>query len=499
MTTGAMRLTDYNFKTPNAAMEVDRRGDASYSQGQIESYDYPGDYLAQDQGKHVVGLRTLQERGQDARHRAVGDCTSLGAGMTLTLTGDQVTGVKGADYLCLVARHSYVSDAYGSGGADSDSNAYSGEYVLMPVTAPLVPERKTRVPVVHGPQTAVVVGEGEIDCDEYGRILVHFHWDLENAWSMRCRVSQNWASKGWGGMVIPRIGMEVVVEFLEGDPDKPLVTGCVYNGKNDTPYPLPEHKTKSVFRSDSHQSNGFNEISFEDGAGRESISLHAQKDQTLKVLNNRAKRVDHDQIESVGRNKVIDVGKNHQENIGGSMNLSVGSSGFGLFAAIGGVAAAGGKDALAGSEAVGNNSVSSFVAALAGIGAAAEATTGSAASGFKSAGNHDKVAGAEQASTGARFGGLLSTTMPISGVMNTVVEKFVSDTIGLARTEQIGAYKNTSVGHTMTINVGKEFLINCGKSKFIMDSDGNVTIIGTKFNFSASGNVQINGKVIDLN
>ena len=96
-------------------------------------------------------------------------------------------------------------------------------------------------------------------------------------------------------------------------------------------------------------------------------------------------------------------------------------------------------------------------------------------------------------------GGLLSSTMPLSGVMNTVVEKFVSDTIGLARTEQIGAYKNTSVGHTMTVHVGKEFLINCGKSKFVMDSDGNVTIIGTKFNFSASGNVQINGKIVDLN
>lgn len=499
MTTGAVRLTDYNFKTPSAAMEVDRIGDAAYAEGQIESYDYPGDYLDQGQGKGVVGLRTWQERGQDVRHRAVGDCTSLGAGMVLTLTGDHAGGVKGADYLCLVARHSYVSDAYGSGGADSDGYAYSGEYVLMPRDAPLAPERKTALPVVQGPQTAVVVGEGEIDCDEYGRILVHFHWDLNRAYSMRCRVSQNWASKGWGGMVIPRIGMEVVVEFLEGDPDKPLVTGCVYNGKNDTPYSLPKHKTKSVFRSDTHQGAGFNELTFEDEAGKENISLHAQKDQTLKVLNNRSKRVNRDQVESIGRNKAIDVGKNHQENIGGSMNLSVGSSGFGLFAAIGGVAAAGGKDALARSQAVGNKAVSSFVAALAGIGAAVEASTGSAASGFKKAGNHDKVAGAEQASAGAKLGGLLSTTMPVSGVMNTVVEKFVSDTIGLARTEQIGAYKNTSVGHTMTVNVGKEFLINCGKSKFIMDSDGNVTIIGTKFNFTASGNVQINGKVIDLN
>lgn len=107
------------------------------------------------------------ERGQDMRHRAVGDCTSLGAGMLVTLTGDQVPGVKGAKYLCLSATHSYVSDCYGSGDTTSDGYAYSGSYVLMPDTAPLASERKTHISVVQGPQTAVVVGEGEIDCDEY--------------------------------------------------------------------------------------------------------------------------------------------------------------------------------------------------------------------------------------------------------------------------------------------------------------------------------------------
>lgn len=495
LTTGKIRLTDYNFKTPNAAMETDRDGAAPYAEGGIESYDYPGDYLAQGPGKDVARLRVEQERGQDPRHRAVGDCASLRAGQKVKITGDKVPGVDKA--LCLSARHTYASGGYGT--TESGEPNYEGNYLLMPADAPLAPERKTALPIVQGPQTAVVVGEGEIDCDEYGRILVKFHWDLDARHSMRCRVSQNWAGKGWGGMVIPRIGMEVMVEFLEGDPDKPVVTGCVYNGKNDVPYPLPAHKTKSVLRSDSHKSGGYNEVVFEDATGAENISLHAQKDQTLKVLNNRAKRVDNDQIESVGHNKAIDVGKNHQENIGGSMNLSVGSSGFGLFAALGGVAAAGGKDALAGSEAVGNKAVSAFVGGIAAVGALTEGMTKQASSGFKRAGNHASVAGAEQVSAGAKMGDLLSNTMPLSGVMNTVVEKFVSDTVGLARTEQIGAYKNTSVGHTMTVHVGKEFLINCGKSKFIMDSDGNVTIIGTKFNFSASGNVQINGKVIDLN
>ena len=327
VTTGAIRLVDYDFKKPTQAMEVDRLGDAAYAQGQIESFDYPGDYLAQDVGRLVAGLRTEQERGADRRNRAVGDCVSLGAGMRMTLSGDKVPGL-GETYLCLSASHHFVSEAYGSGGPGSDGYAFTGSYVLMPDTAPMAPPKRTPLAVVQGPQTAEVVGEGEIDCDEYGRILVRFHWDLANAYSMRCRVSQNWAGGGWGGMVIPRIGMEVVVEFLEGDPDKPLVTGNVFNGKNDAPYPLPKHKTKAVWRSKTHKGEGFNEISFEDEKGREKVYMHAERDHEIHVENNRAKRIDRNQSESVGNNKSIEVGNNHHEVIGGNMTLMVGPNKF---------------------------------------------------------------------------------------------------------------------------------------------------------------------------
>ena len=329
LTTGAMRLTDYNFKRPRAAMEAERVGDARHAEGQIESYDYPGDYLSLGQGNDVVQLRMKAERGQDARHTAVGDCVSLGSGMRVTLTGDHIESVHGKGYLCLSATCSFVAESYGSlndeaQGVSSDEYAYTGQYVLMPETAPMVPERKTPIPVVQGPQTATVVGEGEIDCDEFGRILVHFHWDLEKAYSMRCRVSQNWASKGWGGMVIPRIGMEVVVEFLEGDPDKPLVTGCVYNGANMPPYRLPEHKTRSTFKTDTHQGSGYNELRFEDEKDEEEIFLHAQKDHNTVILNNeshkignmRTKSVGVDQKERIGRDKEINVTRDHVETIG---------------------------------------------------------------------------------------------------------------------------------------------------------------------------------------
>ena len=165
---------------------------------------------------------------------------------------------------------------------------------------------------------------------------------------------------------------------------------------------------------------------------------HAQKDQMTRVLNNRAARVDQSSVDSVGVNKLVSTGNNHVESIGGSMNLSVGGSLGGLFGMIGAVAAAGGQDALAGSEAVGNPLISGFVSALALSGAAVEAATGSARAGFDAAGNHRAVAGLEQAAQAQGLAGLLSSVMPMGGIMTTVVEKFRADTIGLARTEQIG-------------------------------------------------------------
>ena len=262
ITTGAVRLTEYNFKTPSAAQEVDRTGDAAHPHGDVESYDWPGDYLAQGEGRGVVGRRTDAERGQAPRHRAEGDVVSLGAGWRVTLAGDDVPGARGQTFIGLKAEHHFRSQAYGSGDAGQDERPYEGSYVLLPDDATFRPERRLAGPKVQGPETAVVVGDGEIDCDEHGRILVRFHWDLEEANSMRVRVSQNWAAKGWGGMVIPRIGMEVIVEHLRGDPDKPIVTGCVYNGKNTPPYELPKHKTRSTFKTNTHKGKGFNELRF---------------------------------------------------------------------------------------------------------------------------------------------------------------------------------------------------------------------------------------------
>ena len=324
VTTGAIKLTDYNFKTPPAKMENQQQGDAAFAQGGIESFDYPGDYISPTRGKVVAQLRTLQERGQDRRFVAMGDIPDLAAGAVVTLSGEKVPGT-GADYICLSAQHRYAANGYGSGDLTGDEVAYQGRYVLMPVTAPLNPERKTPRALVQGPQTARVVGEGEIDCDEYGRILVRFHWDLDDAYSMRCRVSQNWSGNGWGGMVIPRIGMEVVVEFIEGDPDQPLVSGCVYNGRNKVPYKLPQNKTVSTFRTDTHQGDGFNELRFEDEKGQEEVLIRAQKDFTVKVENHATERVDANKVVSVGGAALTEVARSDTTNVGQNITFNVGT------------------------------------------------------------------------------------------------------------------------------------------------------------------------------
>lgn len=524
ITTGAVKLTEYNFKRPNAAQEAGHLGTANHPKGDVESYDWPGDYLDQGEGRGNARRRLEEERGNAPRHRAEGDVASLGAGWRVTLGGDDVPGASGKTFVCLKAEHRFRAQAYGSGDASADDTPYEGAYVLMPDDTPYRPERRQVGPKVQGPETAVVVGDGEIDCDEHGRILCRFHWDDKAAHTMRVRVSQNWASKGWGGMVIPRIGMEVIVEHLRGDPDKPIVTGCVFNGANNAPYLLPEHKTKSVFRSDSHQSEGFNEFSFEDATGAENISLHAQKDQTLKVLNNRSKRVDNDQVESVGENKSIEVGSNHQEKIGGSMNLSVGAGkGSAIFVGLSALmtASSGAMTTAAGES--GDGFVSTFSNNLGQLAVAAEAMSLPGNMTFNKAGQHVKVAGLNQTTAAAALGAVVGKVMPMSGILTTIVEKARSDTIGLVRTEQVGLMKNTfvgkvqnttvgakryvSVGDTQVTNVGKHMLVEVGedltiavgKSRFIMTKEGTIILRGVKIEIESDKQIRLQSKLIDLN
>ncbi len=457
LTTGAVKLTDFNFKTPKAAMQVSQLSNRTHPHGQIESYAYPGDYLEAGTGKGLSQTRLKQIESADHRQRIVGNAPSLSSGLSLDLTGDDIPGRKPGTLICLEARHSYSANGYQSGGSGSDMASYSGEYVLTPVDAPILSPRNTYVPRIHGPQTAMVVGEGEIDCDEYGRILVHFHWDLQKAYSMRCRVLQHSAAGEYGGMVIPRIGMEAVVEFLEGDPDKPLVTGCVFNGKTDRPYSLPAHKTKHVIRADTHEGAGFNEISFEAQAGQENMAIHAQKDQTIRVLNDQSANISANRVEQIGANASLNVAANSMERVGANKNISVGGGGLGLLKMLMPLVQAGGKFMKKGANKAGSGAgVAGFAGIVAGVSDLPNELAAIAMKGqFTSSGGHRSAGGADQLGKGATMARLLQMIMPSSGTMNLTVEKYKKETVGAGSTEQVGLAKNVLVGNVLSTSVGK--------------------------------------------
>ena len=224
-------------------------------------------------------------------------------------------------------------------------------FTAMPTVHPFRPRRLTPKPFVQGPQTAVVVGPkgDEIFTDKYGRVKVQFHWDRrgkkdENS-SCWIRVSSPWAGKGWGAVSLPRIGQEVVVDFLEGDPDQPIITGRVYNAEQMPPYDLPANKTQSGMKSRSSLGGGaanFNEIRFEDKKGSEQLFIHAEKNQDIEVENDethwvghdRTKTIDHDETthvkhdrtETVDNDETITIGNNRSEFVGANETITISSN-----------------------------------------------------------------------------------------------------------------------------------------------------------------------------
>ncbi|WP_143049354.1 type VI secretion system tip protein TssI/VgrG, partial [Agrobacterium vitis] len=401
----------------------------------------------------------------------------------------------------------------------SNEMEYANAFEAIPSRVPLTPHRETKRPRIEGAQVAIVAGPSgeEIHTDKYGRIKLWYPWDrkAKKDGSDTCwvRVNQAWGGGSWGAQVIPRIGMEVMVSFVDGDPDRPLVIGVVPNPANPVPYDLPANKTRMVLRSNTHKGSGFNEMTFEDEKGQENMFFHAQKDQTTRVLNDRTKRIDRHEVASIGGNRAVEVSGNQKHEIGGSVNTVVGGTGPMAMALMGAVQGISGQTA-------GLLAQAGQIAGSSGPGLASFATTlASSALGFLGAGGlmarEGVVAGSSPradagtalAGSGTGVGDDASSLFPMPGIMNTIVGAFKSDTIGVARAEQIGVSKVTNVGQTSLESVGKfkkiavgeEFVIECGDSKFIMKSNGEVIILGKTFNFVATDHFQLRGKPIDMN
>lgn len=286
---------DYNFITPSTDLK------ATAGTGSWQVYEYPGRYTAKSDGETRAKRRMEEIEALVKLLSGTSPVRHLAAGSTFTMTGHPSDAFN-AKYALYSVHHS------------AGRREYANSFTAFPADLPFRPPRRTARPRVAGSQTAIVVGPSgkEIWTDQYGRIKVQFHWDQngkkdENS-SCWVRVSQNWAGTSWGAFALPRIGQEVVVSFLDGDPDRPLITGCVYNGDNPAPYTLPDQQTKTTLKSNTSQGGGgFNEIRFEDAKGSEEIFIQAQKDMLIKVLNDRTETVDHDDTVTVKNDRKLTV------------------------------------------------------------------------------------------------------------------------------------------------------------------------------------------------
>jgi type VI secretion system secreted protein VgrG len=270
---------DFNFLTPAQPL-----GASAGGQGR-RVYEYPGGYAESGAGQGLAAVR-MQELGLGAKAlRGDSTCRAFTAGCRFTLAGHARSELN-AEHVLRQVVHSISHDNY------------SNSFIAFPLALPFRPPRVTPKSRVFGTQTATVVGKSgeEIWTDSHGRIKVQFHWDRlgssdENS-SCWVRVAQAWAGQSWGAFFLPRIGQEVIVSFLDGDPDRPLVTGCVYNAAQTPPETLPANQTRSVIRSrSSKQGSAGNELRFEDKKDSEELYLHAQKDMNTEVENDRSARV----------------------------------------------------------------------------------------------------------------------------------------------------------------------------------------------------------------
>lgn len=291
--TGRIQLNDYDYKDSDS--DLTSRAESGFQNAKAyERYDYPGAYLTRDQGEHLARVRVEAEQARDDRRYASGEAPGLFAGALMRLAEHEIM-TENVEYIVVAASHRLTQQQYRSGDGE-DVSVYRSSFELQKSERQFRAPQRTARPLALGPHTAKVVGkdnkgeEGDIDVDEFGCILVRFRWDREEkSTSCRIRVAQLWSGKNWGGQIIPRIGQEVIVEFLEGDPDLPLVTGAVVNNLHMPPYELPANKTQSGLKSESTDAGGvprtYNEIMFEDLDGREILGLRAQKDHKIEVLN----------------------------------------------------------------------------------------------------------------------------------------------------------------------------------------------------------------------
>jgi type VI secretion system secreted protein VgrG len=317
---GKWAQTDYNFETPRtnlltSADTVLPLPDAT----DYELFDYPGQYGVLGDGRGLAKLRMEEEEAAYDTVLGSSQCCTFNPGGKITVDKHEIESEAGKGYVITGVQHTATESSYGPGGGKPE---YRNLFSCVPDSVVCRPTRLTPRPVVQGPQTAVVVGpkNEEIYTDKYARVKVQFFWDREGKRdensSCWIRVSETWAGKNWGMICNPRIGQEVIVDFLEGDPDRPIITGRVYNAEQMPPFPLPGKQMVTGFKSNSTKGGGgYNEMTFDDSKGKEQITIHGQYDMNTTV--------EHDESLTVHNNRAITVDATHTETVKGDTSVTI--------------------------------------------------------------------------------------------------------------------------------------------------------------------------------
>ena len=479
---GQYTHTDYNYEDPRTSLLANTTTTMSIGPNDdFELYDFPGEYdklgepdsAKLDYGEEWARLRMQEEESDSTVIQGEGTCHLFVPGTRFELT-NHIRGAENGNYLITSVTHTFEQEVETSGGGvTAEGTKYENSFTCIPADTPFVPRRTTAKPRIRGPHTAEVVGEdgsnpGEVRIDEKGRVKVKFPWDRneDTGGDTTCwiRVSNGWAGGGWGAQFHPRIGHEVLVSFLEGDPDRPVITGRVYNGVNEIPYSTPTQGGIKTRSTPEGSAENYNEIRFEDEKDNEELYVQAEKNLSVYVKNDKSEIVDanvslevgKERAEKIGENRTLSVGGDKTESVSKNKNVSVTEN---LTEAIDGKA----------NVTIGKEKTLSVGKKLTiDVGDDMSSTAGK---------SYSVTAGKEGTFT---FGGDYSVTGDKAGKIKM--------------TKELGAEAKEIV-----IEAEKKITLKVGDAELIMKDNGDVTLKGGKIEVKGSGDVKIKGSKVSQN
>ena len=313
--TGKVQLNSHNYKKPPTDLLVDKEASATYSNSKLEKYDFNWRHFEKNLGVDFAKIRLEAEQALDKVFDAMGNAVTCSPGSLMKLDKHPEDEFN-IEHLILSAEHEYAAEDYIAG--DGVGDKYDGQYQFQPSNLPYRAPQTTDKPRIHGAQIAIVINN---DVDDLCRIQIMFPWVQDEKLSRWAPLSQAWAGDKWGDVKIPRVGMEVVVHFLDGDPDHPVISGCIYSTINRPPYSLPRDKTISGTKTQTYEGQGYNELIMDDRKGEELIRMHAQKDMEGIILHDESRSVGNNVAIAVGNNVAVAIGHDRTEKIGDTWDV----------------------------------------------------------------------------------------------------------------------------------------------------------------------------------